>query len=366
MSAEKFIIREPGPLIGPEDAVPMMNNLLGTPGDIKAVAYHFKLSAEETADLFNDVKYVVMGGSSKRAFKFAQRAAHILDLPIHGYSKKLQLRDSVRNGDLSDVKRFIKTELGKRISMPVEIGGTERYSLFKVGDLIVVNHGMGLGSIEIMLNELVIMLAAAEAKGVEMFRIGTSGGFGVDPGTVVITDRSWSEQPEEDLKVTGDYTPLVVCGEKEYWPARTTDSLRASLSGIAAAHEIPHLIGGTIAKGSFYAGEARMDGAFHDHDHAKAEAYFQRAMELGIKNSEMEATWLTAIAGRLGLRHAVVCAVLDNCMTHQSIDFTPAQLAEFSRRAEDVVLHYLAAKKGIELSTTDLSWTRRLIHSLLR
>lgn len=366
MSPEEFIVREPGPLIGPDEAVPMMNSLLGIPGDIQAIAYHFKLSSEEAATLFEDVKYVVMGGSSKRAFKFAQRAAHVLDLPIEGYSQNPGLRASIQSGDLSGYKRFIKSELGQKIGMPVEIGGTERYSLFKVGDLIVVNHGMGLGSIEIMLNELVIMLAAAEAKGVEMFRIGTSGGFGVDPGTVVITDRAWSEQPEEDLKVNGGYTPLVVCGQREYWPARTTDSLRSTLTDIAESRSIPHTVGGTIAKGSFYAGEARMDGIFHDHKHETAEAYFRSAMGLCIKNSEMEATWLTAIAGRLGLRHAVVCAVLDNCMTHQSIDFTPEQLGKFSKRAEDVVLHYLADRKGVALSNMEVPWARRLIHSLVR
>lgn len=47
---------------------------------------------------------------------------------------------------------------------------------------------MGISSISILLHEVIKMLAYARIKNPVFFRIGTSGGIGVKPGTVVVSD----------------------------------------------------------------------------------------------------------------------------------------------------------------------------------
>jgi uridine phosphorylase len=51
----------------------------------------------------------------------------------------------------------------------------------------MVQHGMGTPSMSIMLNELLKLLHYAKATNVCMFRVGTSGGLGCAPGSVVIS-----------------------------------------------------------------------------------------------------------------------------------------------------------------------------------
>lgn len=46
---------------------------------------------------------------------------------------------------------------------------------------------MGCPSISILLNEVVKIVHYAQCKDVTFFRLGTSGGIGVEPGTLVIT-----------------------------------------------------------------------------------------------------------------------------------------------------------------------------------
>ncbi|EPQ03420.1 Uridine phosphorylase 2 [Myotis brandtii] len=52
----------------------------------------------------------------------------------------------------------------------------------------IPEHGMGIPSISIMLHELIKLLYHAQSCDVTMIRMGTSGGIGVAPGSVVITD----------------------------------------------------------------------------------------------------------------------------------------------------------------------------------
>ena len=71
---------------------------------------------------------------------------------------------------------------------PSVIGDTKRYAgLFKVGPVLISSHGMGMPSMSILLHEVTKMLHYSKATDVTYFRLGSSGGIGVDPGTVVLT-----------------------------------------------------------------------------------------------------------------------------------------------------------------------------------
>ena len=50
--------------------------------------------------------------------------------------------------------------------------------MFKVGPALIMNHGMGFGSLSIAMHELIKMLHYAEAQDVSFLRLGTCGGVG--------------------------------------------------------------------------------------------------------------------------------------------------------------------------------------------
>ncbi|XP_073921498.1 uridine phosphorylase 1 isoform X1 [Castor canadensis] len=123
------------------------------------VLYHFSLSTSthNFPAMFGDVKFVCVGGSPSRMNSFINYVAVELGLG--------------RPGD----------------EYPNICAGTDRYAMYKVGPVLSVSHGMGIPSIAIMLHELIKLLYHARCSNVTIIRIGTSGGIGLEPGSVVIT-----------------------------------------------------------------------------------------------------------------------------------------------------------------------------------
>ena len=66
-----------------------------------------------------------------------------------------------------------------------------RYSLFKVGPVLCVNHNIGASTLSVVLHEIIKLLNHAKVakEDVHVIRLGTSGGIGVEPGTVVVTNK---------------------------------------------------------------------------------------------------------------------------------------------------------------------------------
>lgn len=115
--------------------------------------YHLGLANDgDLTSLVGDVRFVCMGGSADRANKLAQQLCSRLEIKSHA-------------GDLQP------------------IGKTERFSMYKVGPVISVNHGMGMPSMSILLHEVSKLLYFGKArKDVIFIRVGTSGGLGINPG----------------------------------------------------------------------------------------------------------------------------------------------------------------------------------------
>ena len=61
-----------------------------------------------------------------------------------------------------------------------------RFVMYKIGPILALNHGMGFGSLSIALHEVAKLLQYAGATNFCFVRMGTSGGLGADPGTVII------------------------------------------------------------------------------------------------------------------------------------------------------------------------------------
>merc|ERR1712137_158198 len=175
--------------------------------DKEDVLYHLGLSnlGHDLPAMFSDVRFVCMGGSAVRAERLAHQIADRLGI-------------SIPTGmDLSAV------------------GKTERFSLFKVGPIISVNHGMGMPSMSILLHEVTKLLFHSKVKTVNYIRIGTSGGVGVPGGTVVVT----SEGVNGKLEC---YHEHLVMGKVIKRPT-TLDTdlakLAVSLSNVAGKEPVP-------------------------------------------------------------------------------------------------------------------------------
>ncbi|XP_057241312.1 uridine phosphorylase 2 [Malurus melanocephalus] len=155
---------------------------------------------------------------------------------------------------------------------------------------------MGIPSISIMLHELIKLLHHARCRDVTIIRIGTSGGLGIEAGSVVITDTAVdsSFQPRFEQVVLGDVVVRSTELDKE---------LAEEL--LACSREIPDfptLIGHTMCTYDFYEGQGRLDGALCSFSSEKKLAYLRRAYDAGVRNIEMESTAFAALCGMCGLK----------------------------------------------------------------
>ena len=62
--------------------------------------------------------------------------------------------------------------------------------------LSLFQHGMGMPSLSILLHELIKLVHYAGCEDVVFIRMGTSGGLGLKPGSVVVTETAVNEMFE--------------------------------------------------------------------------------------------------------------------------------------------------------------------------
>lgn len=270
--------------------------------------YHFGLnSSMDLQSAFGDVKYVCMGGSADRAETFANKVAEELKIPLPGNSAQ-------------------------------PIAKTERFSLFKVGPVISVSHGMGMGSISICVNEIAKLLEYAGCKQgeVKFIRIGTSGGVGVEGGDVVIADEALNAKLEPQFV-------KVVLGKERAYPTTLDKDLSVDL--MTCREDINAVFGKTIGTNDFYEEQARLDGAL-DPGYTEEEKmeFIKEAYEKGGRNFEMESPEFASFCLRAGIPAAIVCCALLNRLNGDQVDATPEQLAQYSDNAQQVVINYIRKK----------------------
>ena len=66
--------------------------------------------------------------------------------------------------------------------------------MYKVGPVLSISHGMGIPSAGILLHEVIKLMYHAGVKDPVFIRIGTCGGIGLPPGTVVVTEEALDGQ----------------------------------------------------------------------------------------------------------------------------------------------------------------------------
>ncbi|XP_070558009.1 uridine phosphorylase 1-like [Ptychodera flava] len=279
----------------------------------KDFLYHLGWSTDDDLKgTFGDLKFVCTGGSTTRMEKFAKYILGVLSAS----GLQLDLPTSVKNLCRSD-----------------------RYVMYKVGPVLSINHGMGMPSTSIMLNEVIKLLRYAGCTDVVFIRLGTSGGVGVEPGTVVITEKA----------VNYEFKPvyqLPVLGQLKSWDATLSTAVA---NEIKEQHDSKDgydaVLGNTMGTDDFYEGQGRLDGALCDYytEQDKMD-YLQSAHESGVRNIEMEGNCLASMVSRANFEAAIVCVALLNRLHGDQVTTPKETLEAWEERPQQLVARYIVKK----------------------
>ncbi|XP_062255634.1 uridine phosphorylase 1 isoform X2 [Platichthys flesus] len=255
--------------------------------------------------MFGDVKFVCVGGSPWRMKAFT---------------------------------KYIAAELGMEdpnAEYPNICAGTDRYAMYIVGPVLSVSHGMGIPSIAIMLHELIKLLHHAHCTDVTIMRIGTSGGIGIEPGTVVVTNQS----------VDGTFLPRfeqMILGKIVVRNIDLDQSLAEELLRCSKElNQFETVMGNTMCTMDFYEGQARLDGAFCSYTEEDKQDYLMRASQAGVCNIEMESSVFAAMCKLSGLRAAVVCVTLLDRLKGDQVNCSHEVLDSYQQRPQKLVGYYI-------------------------
>ena len=266
--------------------------------------YHLGLdSSMNLKDLFGNVKFVCMGGSPDRAYELA---------------KKIE-------------------EKSDKTSTIEQFGKTERTSLYKIGNVISMSHGMGMPSILIFLHEVTKLLEYAGCIDYIFLRIGTSGGIGIEPGTIVLT----SEAVNSNFKSVFDHQVL----DKTYsFPTNLDSNLIARIqSSVKTANGL--VLGKTLGTDDFYEGQGRLDGALAPlYTDIEKQDYLQRAFMIGVRNIEMESTAFAAFCMRADIPSVIICVALINRLNGDQILATKEEMKLYTDNLLDFVAGFITSQ----------------------
>ncbi|GCB80501.1 uridine phosphorylase 2-like isoform X1 [Scyliorhinus torazame] len=275
--------------------------------------YHFDLGTKthNLQAMFGDVKFVCVGGSANRMKAFAQFIHMELGL----------------NGSDSNIMDIC--------------AGTDRYNMYKAGPVLSISHGMGVPSMSIMLHELIKLLHHAKCCDVTIIRLGTSGGIGLEPGTVVITGTAVDSffQPQFEQVVLGKIISRSTELDK--------DLAQALLNCGNEIADCPTIIGNTMCTNDFYEGQGRLDGALCSFSNEEKLEYLKKAYKAGVRNIEMECTVFAAMCHSCDLKAAVVCVALLNRFDGDQITTPHEVLLEYQMRPQKLVSMFIKKQLGL-------------------
>lgn len=116
---------------------------------------------------------------------------------------------------------------------------------------------------------MLLHYAGVPREEIHFFRIGTSGGLGVPPGTVVITDHVI------DAAMRNHFYSAE-CGKVVPLPCIMNKEMALELQGCASQLGLATMVGGTMGTDDFYLGQGRLDGAFCDYGEKEKQEFIQK------------------------------------------------------------------------------------------
>ncbi|EDV56723.1 uridine phosphorylase 1 isoform X1 [Drosophila erecta] len=273
------------------------------------ILYHLGLNTDTTdfPKVFGDVRFVCMGGTPGRMENFAYYVMQEIGLKINAATK---LRNISEAG--------------------------QRFSLFKVGPVLCASHGMGCPSISILLHELIKMMYHAKCKDPVFIRIGTSGGIGVEPGTVIISSEAIDARlnPAHEILVHG-----VSVQHASQLDESLADEIKMCHDPCKDTYEA--VIGRTLCAHDFYEGQSRLDGAFCEYTPEMKKTYLEQLQSQDVKNIEMESLAFAALTSRANIRGAVVCVAILNRLNGDQIKTPHDVLSKWEKRPQELVARYI-------------------------
>ncbi|KAL5281305.1 UPP1 family protein [Megaselia abdita] len=262
----------------------------------------FNTKIHNLEEMFGDVRVVCMGGSAHRMEIFAH---YIMKILGHKLPTGLKLEDMTCKA--------------------------HRYSFYKIGPVISVNHGMGMPSMSILLHEMIKLVTYAKCKDPIFIRMGTSGGLGIKPGTVVVTDNAFNESLE-------NHYDFVVLGERVPRPAVFDKNLINYILDCHSTKDHFEVIkGGTMGTNDFYEAQGRTDGAVCEYTEEQKIMFLKKVQGKGIKNIEMESTLFAALTKYAGIRAATICVTFIDRLEGDKVSVTHDEKIELESRPQLIV-----------------------------
>jgi len=198
---------------------------------------------------------------------------------------------------------------------------------------------MGMPSFSILLHEITKLLHYAGATDVVYIRLGTSGGLGLEPGTIVVTD----------VPVNGFLEPhyeLVSLGKRILRPAELDAEIVKEF--VELKGDFPVVVGKTMSVDCFYEGQGRLDGAICPYDEKDKMDFLKLAHEKGVRNIEMESVMFGAFCKSVGVRGAVVCTTLVNRLLGDQITIPKESYKLWVDRVLILCQRLVAKKLGLK------------------
>ncbi|XP_017143442.1 uridine phosphorylase 1 isoform X2 [Drosophila miranda] len=252
--------------------------------------YHLAINVADTKDTsniqsqFGDVRFILTGGTSIRMLELAK------------YLRKLFGVE-----DTSD---------------PVDLCEKgHRYAMYKVGPVICVSHGVGSSTFSVVLHELLKLVHYAKCKDPVFLRIGTCGGIGVAPGTVVVTKNAFNGLLRNEHEI-------AILGERVVRPAQFPESVIKEILayGARADDGFQIISANTMGTDCFYEGQGRTDGAICEYSAEDKMKFLQKCHNLGIRNIEMEASMFASVTQKIGVKAGDICVTLLNRLDGDQVD----------------------------------------------
>merc|ERR1711981_802194 len=269
--------------------------------------YHIGLVSgpQDMKEMFGDVKFVCMGGTPQRMEVFARYIGKEI-----GYTLPT-------GACLNDISK-----------------NSHRYSMFKVGPVLSVSHGMGVPSLSILMHEVIKLLWHAGVYDATFFRIGTCGGIGLDAGSVVVSTKVLDGRLQP-------YHETIILGEVVSRKAEVDQKLACDL--VEMGRDLPFNVvsGKTVCTNDFYEGQARLDGAFCEFSSKDKDAYLLRLKDAGVTNIEMESVAFTALTHKAGFKSAVVCVTLLDRLNEDQITPSKETMLAWQNRPQKLVAQYI-------------------------
>lgn len=262
---------------------------------------------QNTIEQFSNIEYVILQGSMDRTLSLANiLLSQILNLNSSIYSIKNLLPNS------------------------------SAYAAYKIKNILLVSHGMGNPSILTLLTSLTPLLNLYN-NNFKLIRVGTSGGIGINAGTVVLTQNSYTAD------IINGY-PIFHNNIKTIYP--TTMDLKLNQTIIKSWQhqnsEFDLIEANTMCADDFYLSQARMDGFIKlDFDKKQQQDYLHTLKKYNICNIEMESGILGFFANLYKISATTISATLVNRLETDQVTISADLIKAYSQRSQNIIIHYL-------------------------